>query len=680
VIEAQRGGRLSRGVVVGALGVLLGGCSSVATQDVRPDAGVFALDPAYSVMPDGSVTELRNRDPGPLRTDNGHFDAQRKTIRLYGAQNQEVAVQLVVPFQGRRFSARVEGLGVVPADRVTFSAIAWSRGAAGRLLPDVIVPLDGSVAGLRTFDVPLKVAGLPEVGNRQGLLLMEVWIPKTAAPGVHRGAVSVLQDGKELAQLGVDLTVFPLQLPDRPAFRMDYLSYGGPLRYWGLDATLGEGGSTESKLTPAAAAAELQAFAVALDNRGYLNVLPYASQRGTAFYGYPVQGAGRTARILSFDSFDQRFGPLLDGRIGKYRTPPPLFTLPFNLNYPYTMQSDPARQFAWEPFKTTIPDGPGREPRLAELEDTWRAIGQQTLAHFAEKGWTRTAFEIFNNQKPAANNRSPWNLDEPVEGPDFRALRYLFTLARWAFEGAAARGLTVVTRVDIGHWECDGLRAPDGTVTGCYKAKDYGPADGRGQLQPVVDRWVVGHVHVHGARDLVSRYNTGHVMFDEYTGSGVSSTHGGEFSGLAWIAHRLGIEGRMIYHAGYLDPATVSGDGALYSGRGLGFTGVLASRRVKLWRDAVNDYDLIALARKTDAAATAALVDKMTRPGLSSDPNYRARSRTVETYVTNNVEDLLRARRLAAAIAAGEKPPTTLEGFSPRYTPAGSIDSIVGFD
>ena len=83
-------------------------------------------------MPDGSVTELRNRDLGPLRTRNGYFDAERRTIRLFGAQNQEVAVQLVVPVQGRRFSARAEGLEVVPADRVTFSVIAWSRVAASR--------------------------------------------------------------------------------------------------------------------------------------------------------------------------------------------------------------------------------------------------------------------------------------------------------------------------------------------------------------------------------------------------------------------------------------------------------------------------------------------------------------------------------------------------------------------
>ena len=117
--------------LVGLLGLLLGGCSNAATPDVRQDArveepregapplpglhndaGIFALDPTYSVLPDGSVTELRNRDLGPLRTRNGYFDAERRTIRLFGAQNQEVAVQLVVPVQGPRFSARAEGLEV----------------------------------------------------------------------------------------------------------------------------------------------------------------------------------------------------------------------------------------------------------------------------------------------------------------------------------------------------------------------------------------------------------------------------------------------------------------------------------------------------------------------------------------------------------------------------------------
>ena len=297
--------------------VLLAGTAAVAAQNPSPPgvhnpAGLFALSPIYTVAPDGTIGELKSGDLGAMRTRNEAFDGRRHTLLLSGAQHQEVAVQIVVPVAGKRYAARLIALEGVPANRVSFSTIAWSR-----TVPDVILPLDGSVAGLRTFDVPLDVAGLPRVGNRWGLLLMEVWIPTEAAPGLHRGTVAILQDGKELARLGVDLTVYPLRLPDRPTFRMDYLSYGSPLSVLGLDVRLGNGATGDVKLPPAALAAEQQAHALALDNRGYLNVLPYASQRGNPFYAYPVTGTGRNATITTFDGFDTRFGPLLDGRVGK---------------------------------------------------------------------------------------------------------------------------------------------------------------------------------------------------------------------------------------------------------------------------------------------------------------------------------------------------------------------------
>ena len=659
-------------------GAVTVGAQTPAPQGLHNKIGLFALSPIYTVAPDGTVGELKSGDLGALRTRNEAFDGSRQTLLLSGAQHQEVAAQIVVPVAGKRYGARLISLEGVPADRVTFSTIAWSR-----KIPDVILPLDGSVRGLRTFDVPLEVTGLPRVGNRWGLLLMEVWIPKEAAPGLHRGTVAVLQDGKELARLGVDLTVYPLRLPDRPTFRMDYLSQGSPLRRLGLDVQLGNGATGDVKLPPAALAAEQQAHALALDNRGYLGVLPYASQRGNPFYAYPVTGTGRNARITSFDGFDTRFGPLLDGKVGKYRAAPPIFGLAFNLNYPYKPQTDPAAQFNWRPFKNTIPDGPGKQPALRDLEETWRAVGQQTLAHFAQRGWTNTAFEIFNNQKPAANNTSPWHLDEPVDASDYRALRYLFNLARWSFEGAGAKGVQIITRLDIGHWECGRMRTLEGRPTACYKAKDFNRARAADILRPVVDRWVVGHVHVHGAQHLVGEYNGDRVMFDEYGSSGVGVTHGGGFAGLAWVARRLGFDGRLVFRAGYIDPNDGTGDqGTFYVAKGTGFVGVLASRRIKLWRDAVNDYDMLVLASRSDPKGTAALIDRVTTTGPASDPKYRLQSKTIETYVTNNVEDLLRARRIAAALAVGRQPVPglALEGPNGRYNPVGFADGNAGFD
>ena len=96
---------------------------------------------------------------------------------------------------------------------------------------------------------------------------MEVWIPKTLRRASIEATVSVLEDGKEIARLGVDLTVYPLRLPDRPTFRMEYLSPAARCDT-GARRRARERRDRRRELPPAALAAEQQAHALALDNRG----------------------------------------------------------------------------------------------------------------------------------------------------------------------------------------------------------------------------------------------------------------------------------------------------------------------------------------------------------------------------------------------------------------------------
>jgi len=640
---------------------------------------VYAISDVYSVLPDGTVSERSNGDLGDLKRKNGHFDGASRTVRLYGAQNEEVAVQIVIPVAGAGFSGKAGAIGEIPADRVTFSLIAYGK-VGGRLQPDVIIPLDGSVAGIKSFSVPLRIKGLPEPDNKQGLMLMEVWIPKTARPGLQRGSLSILQSGQEIARLNVDLTVFPFAIPDAPTYRLDYLSYGSPLKELDLDAQLPSGGQVDFRTAAPGLQAEHQAYRLTQDHRGFLNILPYRSQRGSPVYAYPVKGIGKEARIVSFEGFDERFGPVLDGKTNKYGRPPACFSLAFNINYPYTMADDPAKQFDFRPFKDSIPEGPGKHPDLKTFEETFRAVAQQTMAHFAEKGWTRTNFEVFFNQKPEKNNRTPWKLDEPVEGADYKGLRYLFQLTRWAFEGADKSGVKVLTRLDIGHWECEGFRTLDGKPTACYKKKEYNSKQGEALLKPVVDRWVAGHVHVAAAHPLIARYNTPQVLFDEYTGSGEDAPHFGAFAGACWQSFFLGIEGRVFYKAAFLPPTEVNDACMLYSGKGLGYDGILASRRMKILRNSANDYDYLVLAKRKAPQAVEELLKKVVRIAAAADPQYRTQSKAVEAYFTNNVEDILSARRIAAAIISGGEAGATLEGFSTRYSPNGAPDGIVGYD
>lgn len=654
--------------------------------------GVFVVSDIYTIMVDGRVSERTDGKFGGLSKQNSHFDGVTNTIRLYGAQNQEVAAQIVIPWTGKNFSAQADKFDGIPAENINFSWIAYDQiqrePKAGEALPpptylpDVIVPLNGSINGIRSFNVPQALAGLPTVDNKQGMMLMEVWIPKTLAPGLHTGSIRVLEGDSVAAVLNVQVQVHAVALTDQPIFRMDYLTYGSPLKGFGKDSNLGDGASTDLKTTPEGIKLEQSIYALTLDNRGFLNILPYSSQRGNAQYAYPVAGSGAEAKISSFKGFDERFGDLLSGKIGKYRVPPGCFTLAFNINYPYTSMSDTGKHFDFRPFHKTIPEGPGKDEKLKTWEDTNRAIGQQTLTHFAEMGWKNTAFEIYSNQKPADNNRSPWKLDEPVEAADYKGLRYLYTVGKWAFEGAEDKGVKIVTRVDIGHWECDRMHTLDGKITQCYKAKEFNTGHAQKVIGPVIDRWVAGHTHIHGSQHLIPEYNTDKVMFDNYGGASANYAHGSVFAGLGWVCSHLGVEGKVIYKAGFESPDAVDGVTTLFTAKGMGAEAALVSRRVKLWRNAVNDYDLLAQAKAKDPAAVKALFGQVVKLGAASDQKYREDSKTIETYFTNNVEDLVVAQRMAAAIAAGQKIDVALklEGFSKDFSPAGAPDEIVGYD
>jgi len=307
-------------------------------------------------------------------------------------------------------------------------------------------------------------------------------------------------------------------------------------------------------------------------------------------------------------------------------------------------------------------------------------VAQQTVDHFAEKGWTKTAFEVFFNQKPDNSNRTPWKLDEPVEGFDYKGLRYLFTVAKWAFDGAEKKGVKIRNRIDIGHWECEGMVTLEGKPTACYKKKEYNSRGAEKFLKPLIDRWVAGVVHVNGAWPLVAKYKTPEIWFDDYAGSGQGASHFGSLAGVCWQSAFLGVEGRVFYKAAFQPPSGITDSCMMYSGKDLGFTGILASRRMKLLRTSANDYDLYLLAKQKSAKAADDLLRKLVRIGGASDPAYRNQSKTVEAYFTNNVEDILAARRMAAGIAAGAEPAVTLEGFSSKYSPNGAPDTIVNYD
>lgn len=662
-----------------------------------PAANSFAVSDVYSILPDGRCNEIVGGEFGDLAERNSHWQRETRTISFWGARNEEVAVQIILPGPRQGCRAAISDLSgpqVIPADRVTFSTVIWVKHARLGFCPDLVIPLNGSINGTSQFDIPVAIPGLPQPRNAVGVLLCEIWIPATAAAGVYEGELRVLCADQPAEVFRVRLTVYDFTLPDSPTLAFGFLSYGLPSKALGLETVINNppGSAQPARLIPAnLKQVDYQVFRLALDNRCFVDVLPYHSQRGSPRYAYPVTGVAAAARISSYAEWDDFFAPLLDGRLNKFRQPPPYFTLPFNINYPYRGESDPEKQFDFRPFKDSVPAAPGQNAQLAEFEQTFRAVARQYVQHFSQKGWIRTHFEIYFNQKPnPGRNRSPWKLDEPTEESDYRGLRYLFQVADWAFASAAENGIQIVNRLDIGHFNCDKFLTPEGDATRCYKSKAFNRGDADRYLKGLVTLWDIGTSHVEGAQHLLADYAGNGVEIFNYGTPGTSEAiggHYGSFAGEGFRAARIGLSGRYLFKLGLesADPNNVEEgsyeSNCLYSGKSVGFPGALPSHRLKLWRRAVNDYDYITLARNKNITATDMIIKQMTRVGPATDPKYRQQSNSRGYWFTNNVEDLQAARTaLANIITGGKMAGTAIRGFSEHFTPCGAVDQIIGYD
>jgi hypothetical protein len=666
----------------------------------RAAQDIYAISDIYSIKPDGTCYETANGKLGERVSKNCHWDAATKTIKLVAARNEEVAVQIVIPRQGQGFHAELselKGPGTIAPDRATFSMLAWATAKTGGVLPDLVIPLDGTVAGIKAVDVPIAVKGLPLANNSVGVILFEVWVPMDAKAGAYTGSLRVLKGEEELDKLTVNLTVLNLDFPDRPSLSIDLGAYDMPsnakayAERWALDSSAGVP-LEATKASERVKKINHQVYKLTLDNRCCMNVMTYSGQRGNPQFAYPVTGQGTAAKISSFSEFDEFFGPLLEGKLNKFGRAPAYFYLPFNVNYPYSCNSDPQKQFNWQPFNNKIPTGPGEIPALKEFEETNKAIAEQTFKHFAEKGWKDTSYVFFHNQKGdqsavgthrkgTRNMLGIWCLDEPVKHADYDALRYLLNVNRWSASSARELGIHTVNRLDIGHWHCDKMVDLKGRPLKDHNTKDWDKGGAKEILQPVVDLWAINTVHLDGALSTLSEYRKPGVALWNYIGPGTDLERNNCADRCeGFRAARRGVDGTDFYkldlNAG--DPnALPPSEYLIYCGASVGFDGALCSKRLKHWRSAVNDYEYFALAKKKDAAAADAIIQKMTAPGSSGAKNQNASS----IFPTNNPEDFLAARLGLAGIAVGEKLESEpIKGRSKDYSPCSAEDHITDYD
>jgi hypothetical protein len=198
-------------------------------------ANIWAVD-------DGTKVKADTLDH-PLEASNGIYDGTK--IELFGSRNETIAFQVILEGGSSAtagVSAQLPRVGDIQNQSVSndpdryfvgrhielfrqhyveiqarSKGLVWEQSASGAEVPP---DLDGPVPDAL---IPLNLIGgqLEVPANRNQGLWVDIYIPKTAQPGVHSGTLTITVDGSPCGlascQIPLELTVLRATLPDAPA-------------------------------------------------------------------------------------------------------------------------------------------------------------------------------------------------------------------------------------------------------------------------------------------------------------------------------------------------------------------------------------------------------------------------------------------------------------------------------
>ena len=408
---------------------------------------------------------LEHRDFTSHRARNRVWDAAASAVRLVGARNEFVAFQLAVEsaeplagvqvsvtkplFSGSKLPPVFRQVGAiqlyrewfVPDDKQPAEPHAW--------YPDALVPLS------RPFDLPSQDNPVP--GQTVQPVFVDVYIPHDARAGMHTGELTVGAAGSK-RRIRLEVEVLPFTLPGSLNFIVDLNCYSGVNAGW--DAKRG---------TPEYRKLEQAYHRVAHLHRANLDVLGYSHNGDTVpDHAPPLEGEGAATRVRSWADWDAHFGPVLDGSafsdLPRGPVPVPAIYLPFFENWPGDLRAcykhnDYPRANTEEEYRAIIARhgleaGPIEESFPKEYQERFSAVAAQFAAHLRARGWTRTKYFIYFNNKyyykrPVQGGRgvSWWLLDEPNHYDDVRAISFFGWLANRGLE--KYRDVLMLLRTDI---------------------------------------------------------------------------------------------------------------------------------------------------------------------------------------------------------------------------------------
>ena len=469
--------------------------------------------------------------------------------------------------------------------------------AAGKkYVPDALIPVT----------LPYRAA-LPDPDNRipnqtAQAFWFDVWVPFDTAPGAYV-VTATLRAGGETTAANVEILVTGAKVPIDDVVTMDHNSYGSSFladQYPKLAARHGE-----AFVSSDAFFGLIHAYhRIFYEHRGVFHQLGYGHGGKVAPEFAPaLSGSGRGKRIANWDLYDRHYGPLLDGSAFKNTRrgprPIPFAYLPINPEWPAS--------FLWW--------------GEAGYETEFVNVVSEMERHFREKGWTGTRFELFFNHKKRYK-AFPWDGDEVrFLGDD----RYFKEYSRLMAKAApAATPVKFVFRTDAS-WAMEQQFQDLAGVINFWVCSGGIASWNQAALQPVLKRGDI--VWYYGSPPEVSKPSA------EITGLPLRAWLWGIQGFVHWLTVSAGADPWFRFEGG--------GTALVYPGERFGIEGPLASVRLKIQRNALQDLALAqALARDEKAEVTRRFNNSspadwwVKRPALADRPP--------EEWTNNDIDDATR--------------------------------------
>ncbi len=350
-------------------------------------------------------------DPVKRRVLDGD-EAWDPPIRLSSGRNMFASFQLSVGPIKKSSTVTVKaaalkgprGTSISPSQFDIY--VQWYHNLNDKWWPEICVPQ--RITGGSTPDFRKKNM-IPEDGYAG--FWVDLFVPDNTRPGEYQGEVKV-KVGNNTMAVPVQLTVLKGRIGPDTCIDVsannyaDGISKGWP-ELWN---------DPDHLKTAMYQRCEKGVFRTAHDHRMFLHYLPYGhSGNVRATFAPPLEGEGPNRHVKSWAMFDRRFGSYLDGSAfkGTRRGAVPVkrFYTPLNLCWP----SDFVKF-----------GQPGYEAE-------WRAVGKDMVDHFREKGWTKTSFDMFLNQKQRFRF-FPWDVEEVRFPEDNDVHRYFAKLWQGTFD------------------------------------------------------------------------------------------------------------------------------------------------------------------------------------------------------------------------------------------------------